>query len=129
MPDRRKVLFICEHGSAKSVIAAAHYDRLAREHGIDGHAISRGTDPDAEYPPHVVAGLASEGLEPLDDSPVELSTADIDDATHIVAFCSPNTLPDKAVVLAEVWDDVPPVSGSYDRARDEIVRRVHGLFS
>ena len=120
------VIFICEHGSAKSVIAAAHYERLARERSIDAHAAGRGTDIDAEFPPHVLAGLRSEGLEPLDDAPVALSEADLTSGTTIIAFCSPSMLPDGTTV-AEVWDDVPPVSEGYDRARDEIVRRVERL--
>ena len=28
------VLFVCLHGAAKSLIAARHLERLAREHGI-----------------------------------------------------------------------------------------------
>ena len=124
----RNVLFICEHGSAKSVIAAAHYDKLARELGVDAHASSRGTDTDAEFPPHVLAGLRSDGLEPLDDTPIALSEHDVAGAASIIAFCSPDMLP-KGATPSEVWDDVPPVSEGYDRARAEIVRRVKGLFS
>ena len=121
------VLFICEHGSAKSVIAAAHYERLVRERGIDAHAASRGTDIDAEFPPHVLAGLRSDGLEPLDDAPVALSENDMTSGKKIIAFCSPGMLPEGATAN-EVWDDVPAVSERYDRARDEIVRRVNRLL-
>jgi len=121
------VLFICEHGSAKSVIAAAHYERLARERGIDAHAAGRGTDTDAEFPQHVLAGLRSDGLEPVDDAPVALSEKDVAPGTNIIAFCSPGMLPEGATP-SEVWDDVPPVSEGYDRARDEIVRRVERLL-
>ena len=122
----RSILFICEHGSAKSVIAAAHCEQIARERGINARASSRGTDPDAEYPPHVISGLRSEGLEPIEGAPTLLSQADTDSADTIIAFCSPtmlNATPD------EVWDDVPPVSEGYSRARDEIVRRVTQLLS
>jgi arsenate reductase len=121
------VLFICEHGSAKSVIAAAHYERLARERGIDAHAASRGTDTDAEFPPHVLAGLRSDGLEPLDDAPVAFSEDDVTQGTKIITFCSPAMLPE-GTTPSEVWDDVPPVSEGYERARDEIVRRVERLI-
>jgi protein-tyrosine-phosphatase len=122
----RRILFVCEHGSAKSVIAAAHCDRIARERGIDARATSRGTDPDAEYPPHVISGLESDALEPLESAPAALSQSDIDSADTIITFCSPtmiNAMPD------DVWDDVPSVSGGYDRARDEIVLRVERLLA
>jgi protein-tyrosine-phosphatase len=127
MPERQRVLFICEHGSAKSVIAAAHYARIVKEQGEDAKVMSRGTDPDADYPAHVLAGLAADGLAPLDDSPVRLSTQDTDAATQIISFCSPELIPGNARVTA-VWDDVPPVSEGYTAARDEIVRRLAGLF-
>lgn len=121
----RKILFVCEHGSAKSVIAAAHCERIARERGIDARASSRGTDPDAEYPSHVIAGLRSDGLEPIESAPSLLTQSDTDSADSVITFCSPTMIdatPD------EVWDDVPPVSEGYDRARDEIVRRVTRLL-
>src|SRR5260370_40499323 len=41
-----KVVFVCEHGSAKSVIAAAHFERLAREEGLLFEVVAPGTPPD-----------------------------------------------------------------------------------
>jgi len=75
-----KVLFICEHGSSKSVIAAAHFARIAHEHGLDSDPTSRGTNPDESFPPHVVAGLEADGLAPLEDSPRELTEQDFVEA-------------------------------------------------
>src|SRR5215467_9813815 len=57
------VVFVCEHGSAKSVIAAAHFNRLAAEKGLPYRAIARGTKPDDVVAPAVKAGLASDGLD------------------------------------------------------------------
>ena len=45
--DSATVVFVCEHGTVKSVIALAHFQRLARERGLPLRAISRGTAPDA----------------------------------------------------------------------------------
>ena len=73
----------------------------------------------------MLAGLANDGLAPLDDRPVLLSTKDLDDATHIVAFCSTESLP----AAAEKWHDVSPVSDGYVRAREEIVDRLERLFN
>ena len=123
----QRILFVCEHGSAKSTIAAAHCNRIARERGLDVQASSRGTDPDKEYPPHVLAGLRDDDLEPLENSPVALSVFDIASASIIVTFCPPGLLPPNTAV-AEVWDDVPPVSEGYDTARSEIVKRVESII-
>src|SRR5689334_20099632 len=57
------VVFVCEHGAAKSVIAAAHFNRLATERGLPFRAISRGTKPDDAVAAGVRAGLASDGID------------------------------------------------------------------
>lgn len=123
-----KVLFICEHGSAKSVIAAAHFDRIAQEHGLDAHATSRGTNPDEAFPPHVLAGLEVDGLAPLDDSPRDLTERDFADVTHVITFCDV-TIPSDSVAKIYSWTDVPAVSEGYEAARQEIVRRIERLLS
>ena len=123
----QRILFVCEHGSAKSTIAAAHCARIARERELDVRASSRGTDPDSTYPPHVLAGLHADGLAPLEDSPSALTEDDIASATIIVTFCSPALLPTQTSVT-EVWDDIPPVSESYEKARTEIVNRVEEIM-
>ncbi len=47
---------MCLHGSAKSVIAASYFSRLARRRGVDAIAESAGLQPDAAIPPRVVQG-------------------------------------------------------------------------
>ena len=52
-----KVVFVCEHGAAKSIIAAAEFARLAKQSGLVVEAVSRGTVPDAEIGAKVRKGL------------------------------------------------------------------------
>jgi protein-tyrosine-phosphatase len=42
-----EIVFVCEHGAAKSVIAAAWFNRLATERGLLERAIYRGASRDA----------------------------------------------------------------------------------
>ena len=42
------VVFVCEHGSAKSMIAALWFNRLASEQGLPLQGVSRGVNPDAK---------------------------------------------------------------------------------
>ena len=56
------VVFVCEHGAVKSVVAAAIFNQLAADRGLPFRAISRGTDPDAAVPAPGRDGLRSEGL-------------------------------------------------------------------
>jgi len=121
------IVFVCEHGSAKSVVAAAHFNQLAAERGSGLRAVSRGTDPDAEIAPNAEAGLRADGLAFVERSPARLTLADVAGAAHVVTFCE---LPASyaAVAPVERWDDVPPVSEDYAKARDEIVERLSRLL-
>ena len=74
------VLFVCEHGSAKSVVAAAHFNRLAAAEGVAARAISRGTDPDAELAPAARSGLERDGLPTSEIVPRALEQGDLDSA-------------------------------------------------
>src|ERR1700751_2888317 len=56
------ILFVCEHGSAKSVIAAAYFNDVAAKNGLPYRAIARGVHPDKEIPPYITSGLAAGGL-------------------------------------------------------------------
>ncbi len=42
------VMFVCEHGAAKSVIATAYFNKLAAERGLPYRATFRGTTPQDE---------------------------------------------------------------------------------
>ncbi len=122
------VLFVCEHGAAKSIIAAAHFNKLASEKNLDIRAIARGTNPDAELSSNTVAGLQADGLTPTESIPQKLSLADVESTQRVVAFCElPEEYRSKTVI--EQWDGVPPVSEDYEKARDAIVERIHRLMN
>ncbi len=122
-----KIVFICEHGAAKSVVAAAHLNRLARERCLDVRAIARGTHPDSKIASEALQGLRQAGLTPEDARPVRLSQSDLAGAVRVIAFCE---LPDEYRTAAPVerWIDVPPVSEDYEQACKVIVRHVSQLL-
>jgi arsenate reductase (thioredoxin) len=119
------VLFVCEHGSAKSLVAAAHFNRIASERKLPLRAISRGTDPDEENHPAAIAGLESDDLEP-EALPRKLSQADLATARKVIAFAE---LPAEYSPASpvEVWS-VPPISENYDMARSAIVERINRVL-
>lgn len=78
------VLFVCEHGSAKSVVAAAHFNQIAAARGLPFRAVSRGTVPDPEMAPAAVEGLRGDGLKPDDPAPRKLEQADLDAAARVI---------------------------------------------
>ena len=67
-------VFVCLHGSVKSQIAAAHFNRIAREHGLPVVAVSRGIAVDNKIPTAIREGLARDGLAPATDVPVGLTS-------------------------------------------------------
>jgi protein-tyrosine-phosphatase len=123
------VVFVCEHGAAKSVIAAAHFNRLAMERGLPFRAISRGTKPDDVVAAGVRSGLASDGIDVSSWRPTAVSDQEIRQAAQVVSLATdlPATKPFVKGKLLE-WNDIPLVSENYDAARTAIVERVRKLL-
>ena len=120
------VVFVCEHGSAKSVIAAAYFNKLAKEQQLNVRALSRGTNPDKEIAPKVSVGLRADGLVIVGEKPKRLSQADVSAGTRVFAFCElPEAYKEARV---EQWNDVPAVSEDYNKARDVIVEHIKRLL-
>lgn len=122
------VLFVCEHGAAKSIVAAAHFNRIAREQGLNMRAISRGTNPDAKIPPKIIQSLQAEGLVPGEAKPKLLLKDDFAGASRVVTFCDLPEGYDK-LAPAENWSDVPPISENYDRSRDAMLTHINQLLA
>jgi protein-tyrosine-phosphatase len=123
-----KVLFVCLHGSAKSLIAAEHFRRLAAERGVKADAISAGTEPDTEVPPKIVQGLLAEGIDVRGRRPRQVTRADVTTASRVVTFACDLGDMAPAGLAIERWDDMPAVSEDFTKARDAIVARVSRLL-
>ncbi len=122
---RRRVLFVCLHGAAKSVVAAAHFRRLAAARGLDVVAVAAGLEPDPELAPGAVKGLAADGLEPGLSRPRPVTLYDLTSASRLVTFgCD---VAPRAEQRREDWADVPAVSDGYEAARTRIVEHLRRL--
>src|SRR5215471_2113360 len=110
--ENKTIVFVCLHGSVKSQMAAAHFNRIAKERGLPYTAISRGIEVDSSIPPRIRDELNQEGLAPLDDVPQPLTAAEAAGAVKVVAF---DTVPEKNKGTADVnyWSDVPATSKDY----------------
>jgi arsenate reductase (thioredoxin) len=122
------VLFVCLHGSAKSLIAAEYFNRLAAARGLPARATSAGTEPDDVIPPRVTQGLGADGIDVAVRPPRRLTQADLDVSAVVVTFgCDLGDLATRAPRIVR-WDDVPAVSEDFKRARDVIVARITTLL-
>ncbi len=127
-PANQMVLFVCEHGAAKSVVAAAHFNQLAKERGLPFRAIARGTAPDTSVPGRIAQGLKSEGLAvPAGYKPTLVSAPDATGVARVVTFDV--TLPGAVNAVAlERWDGLPAFSDGYAAASAAIAKKVDGLL-
>ena len=128
MPSSRTVVFVCLHGAAKSVIAAAHLNRLSAERGLAIRATAAGVEPEPEIPRPVREGLLREGLDVGHHRPRSVTPEELAAAWRVVSFgCDLSQVAPPALAV-ERWDDVPLVSDGFPAARDAIVRRVQRLL-
>jgi arsenate reductase (thioredoxin) len=123
------VLFVCEHGAAKSVIAAAHFNKIAKERGLPYRAVARGTALDATIPDAVRQGLERAGLEVTVEKPVMVGQTDVTSANRVVTFeiALPNTISSSKAAPTD-WRAVPSVSADFGIASADIKRRVEALI-
>lgn len=104
------VLFLCPHGAAKSVIAAAYCQRLASQYGLDLHISSAGTEPDEALSPAVITRLEAEGLDVPRQGPRRVTQQDLEQADWIISLgCDIEDLVPSEKKI-EQWSDVPPPS-------------------
>ena len=121
------ILFMCPHGAAKSVLASAYFQRLAKERGLNVRVDSAGTEPDPTVSPAVAAHLTRQGYsipiaKPRKATPEEMVSADV----VISIGCDVSGFPTPRGQLRR-WDEVPALSEDFARADEAIRQRVVAL--
>jgi arsenate reductase (thioredoxin) len=125
--DPARVVFVCQHGSVKSLIAMLYFNRSAQERGLPYRAVARGTAPEPSVPGPVRAGLQAGGFDVSRFVPQLFKASDVNHASLVVSFDQ-----DIAKIVGGRarhlrWDNLPGVLGDYVRGRDAIVRHVDSL--
>jgi len=123
---RPRVLFVCLHGAAKSVVGAAHFRRLAAQRGLAFDAAAAGTEPDPELGPSAVKGLAADGLTATPGRPRPVTLYDLESSARVVSFGC-DVVPARGQRVDQ-WE-VPAVSDGYAVARERIVANVERLVA
>jgi arsenate reductase (thioredoxin) len=119
-----QVVFVCEHGAAKSIIAASHFNKLAAERGLPHRAISRATNPDPAIASKVIEGLQGEGVPIVQSKPQLVSEQDTAKAAKVVTFGCKLPKPNTPILD---WADAPSPSANYSVASKDIQKRVEAL--
>jgi arsenate reductase (thioredoxin) len=121
------VVFICQHGYAKSLVAARHFERLALGRGLAVRVVARGLTPAPGVPDPLAANLRRDGFEVAGFRPAPVSVADLAGAEHIVGLGV--TPPRGKHATVERWDDLPALDAGYGVARDAIAARFEPLLA
>ncbi len=126
-----QVLFVCEHGNVKSLMAASYFNQMAQERRLSFRAVARGTAPDSTtVPPTIIQGLRDDGFDVSSFHPSAVSTSDVSASQRVITIGT--TLPMDAQVTAaqtkiEKWNDVPSASVDYGATRDSLKRHIKKL--
>ena len=127
-PETSKVVFVCEHGNVKSLIAQEWFNRRAKERGLAVRAVSRGRKPEAPVPGPIADALARDGFDVRTFAPQAPVAAELRQAARVVGI----GLDGKALgatVDVEVWEGIPPASEDYAAAREALRARIETLLS
>jgi arsenate reductase (thioredoxin) len=120
-----QVLFVCEHGNVKSLMAAQYFNEMAQARKLSYRAIARGTELDSDtVPGPIIAGLRGDGFDVSSFSPTAVSNADLKASSYAVVFGGASVSTTSVAELeTQTWTDVPPASVDYAAARDSL--KVH----
>lgn len=126
-----KVVFLCQHGGAKSVIAASYFSQA----GLPFHAVAASAEEPYEEVPRPVADLLDEreGIDVRAFKPRRVESSDLDAAVRVVSIgCdvppgATGSQPGSGEV--ERWDDVPPASEDLEGSAAAIRRHVDALVA
>jgi arsenate reductase (thioredoxin) len=127
MAQDKKVIFVCEHGAAKSVIAASYFNKMAKERNLDYIAECRGTDPDSVVSKGAKDGLTKDNLFDPNTKPRKLSSIDTANVDRIILF---TTLPSdlKTNIKTENWSNIQNIDADYEKRRNAIVKKINELL-
>lgn len=119
------ILFLCPHGGAKSVMAAAWFNRLAEGRNLPFRASAAATEEPYEAIPAPVAGLLErDGIDVQAFRPRAVDEQELIAAAKVVSIgCA---LP-AGTRDVERWDDVPAASEDLDASASAIRRHVMAL--
>jgi len=124
------VVFVCEHGNVKSLIAMEWFNRLAAERGLARRAVSRGLTPESPVPPAIRERLKEDGFDVAAFQARALTPADVRGVTRLVIIgADAPSWARHSGTAVELWRDIPPASESYEASRDAMKERILALLA
>ena len=128
---KAQVLFVCQHGNVKSIMAASYFNQQAEKLGLPYRAVARGVAPDSSTVPQpIAAGLRADGIDVDGFRAEAVKASDTAASARVVTIGA--TLSAQSEKAAggrvEQWNDVPPASEGFAETRDAIKAHVRKLI-
>jgi protein-tyrosine-phosphatase len=121
-----KILFLCPHNAAKSVMAAAYFQQMAEEYKLDYAADSAGTEPSETVSAAVAELLLGEGIDVQAHQPRSATREELGTARRVISMgCDVEDILPPGVEI-DYWD-VPAASEDLQGARAAIRQVVKEL--
>jgi arsenate reductase (thioredoxin) len=125
-PPAPTVLFMCPHGAAKSLMASAYFQKVARARGLNVRVDFAGTDPDPQLSKAVVAHLEKNGYAIPIEKPRAVTATDMSSADVVISMgCDLSKLPAPKGIVKN-WH-VPDFSADFTAAEQAIRQQVNQL--
>jgi uncharacterized protein len=125
------IVFVCEHGSSKSVLAAELFNRVAEQRRISTRAISRAVSEktvDTAVPPVLVRSLSGDGFNAETFRPQPLTTTEAKTASHVIIINYDTDVEVTESRPVEHWTIEHPVTLEYDGAKIELSALIDALM-
>ena len=128
-PTTAPVVFVCEHGNVKSLIAASLFNQLAEERGLPFRGVSRGLSPEKDVPTKIADALRGDGVDVKGFKPQPLTPVEVATASRVIAIgVDLTSFLREERVPTELWSDVPPASVDYRASRAVLLRHIGVLL-
>lgn len=121
----KTVVFVCDHGGARSTIASVYFNKIAAEKNLPYHSVFRGLRPDLTLSKETEHGLLGDGFNTDQFSPTRLSTKDITPSTILISL---DCIVPPEFQTYQAWKGIPAISENYVAARKEIVKLLNSLL-
>jgi len=125
------VVFVCEHGSSRSLLAASLFNRMAEERGLSVRALSRAASEktaDQSVPAPLAKQMAADGFQVEDFKPKALTASEAVAATRIVTLQFDASVEAANEAPVERWSDIGSPSREYAVTKRVIASHIRALL-
>lgn len=120
------IVFVCEHGGARSTIASVYFNKMARGQHLSYTSVFRAITPDSAITKETRKGLEADGFETTSLTPVVVSAKDASPNTLLISLDC--TIP-PSYHTYRAWNGIPAISTDYPAARNEIIKKLNELIT